>query len=71
MSYLSETGVAIKSEEVKEGELPPAPPEEETKTKEVGEILDIAEAPAEEPRHLKRGRTKQSWTEKPKTKKKT
>lgn len=73
LSYLSETGVAIKEEvkEIKEEELPPALPEEETKIKEPGEILDIAEVPTEEPRPLKRGRTKQAWTEKQKPKKKT
>jgi small subunit ribosomal protein S2 len=68
LSYLSETGVAIKEE--KEQELPVALPEEETKIKEIAETLETVETTEEEAEPIKKGSTKQAGIERIRGKKK-
>ena len=57
LSYLSETGVAIKPEE---GESPKILPEEEVKIKEIEEIVETTEAPAEEAKPARKGRGRET-----------
>ncbi len=47
LSYLSQEGVVVKPEK-EEGEIPLVLPEEETKTKEIEEIVETSEVPGEE-----------------------
>jgi small subunit ribosomal protein S2 len=68
LSYLSESGVAIKPEEEKE--LPVLLPEEEIKIKEIEEIVETSE-PSEGIKPIKRGQARQAAEEKTKPKKKT
>lgn len=63
LSYLSESGVAVKKEKEKE-ELPIILPEEEIKIKEIGEIVETTEAPPEETKPIKKGRIKETHRKK-------
>lgn len=63
LSYLSESGVAVKKEKEKE-ELPIILPEEEIKIKEIGEIVETTEAPMEETKPIKKGRIKETHRKK-------
>lgn len=62
LSYLSKEGVTIKEE--KEKAQPVLLPEEETKIKELGEIVETAEPSEAEVRPLKKGRVKATQDEK-------
>lgn len=68
LSYLSESGAALKEE--KEVELPVVLPEEEIKVKEIEEIVETTEAPGEETRPIKGGRTRRTPEERTRAKRK-
>jgi small subunit ribosomal protein S2 len=68
LSYLSHEGVAIKTEEGKETELPTALPEEEIKV--IEEIVETIESPEEDAEPTKRGRSGKVPEEKTRAKKK-
>jgi small subunit ribosomal protein S2 len=68
LSYLSQEGVAIKTETVKEAELPAVLPEEEIKV--IEEIVETIESPQEEVEPIKRGRSGKVPEEKTRAKKK-
>lgn len=68
LSYLSESGVAIKPE--KKEELPLVLPEEEIKIKEIEEIVESKESPEEEIKPIKRGRPSKAQEEKAKARRK-
>jgi hypothetical protein len=68
LSYLSETGVAIKEE--KEQELPVTLPEEEIKIKEIAETLETDVVSKEEVKPIKKVRARQVGIDKIKTKRK-
>ncbi len=71
LSYLSESGVALKEEEKKEEEAIPAVlPEEEIKIKEIVEILETKETPEEENKLIKKGHVSRAQEEKGKPKRK-
>jgi small subunit ribosomal protein S2 len=58
LSYLSESGVAIKEEAAEEAPVAVLP-EEEIKIKEIGEVMETSQTPAE-PKPAKRGRSRQT-----------
>jgi len=72
LSYLSETGVALKEKEEPEVSPPEALPEEKTEVKEIIEeiIVETGEAPEEEGKPAKKGRAKGPLDEKARAKRK-
>lgn len=68
LSYLSESGVAIKEE--KEAVLPAVLPEEEIKIKEIEELVETKEVVEEETKPTKKGRARQASEEKTRLKRK-
>lgn len=67
LSYLSESGVAVK--ETKEEEVPAVFPEEEVKIKEIEEAVETSEPATEEAKSLKKGHIKPRVDERPARKK--
>jgi len=69
LSYLSESGVAIKQEKA-EVEEPAVLPEEEIKIKEIEEIVETTVEPGTEVKPIKRGHPSKAPEEKPRVKRK-
>lgn len=69
LSYLSESGVAIKPQEEEAQAI--VLPEEEVKIKEIEEIVEITGLPEEEAKPAKKGRPRQATEDKARFKKKT